>query len=322
MPTRERCGNFLEPSTPSPQHNVHQLGAHLSFPVPAYTFLDAIDGMTSLLLLFLITTFITPLCSKGAGYSPYRTPSSPCGFAGSGSCLPWARERFCAGVNARRNETRHALPDTPCGWTTALADGGLWMRLRGGLGSGVDCAARATLSRPHSPAANQIEHASSIRAPLRLRGGDMGPRAELEPEDGDLLVHHVSPDMPRPSHRCLRSALHRSRKNNWNGRRIYVSSSYTKEASGSSVSSQNRYYWEKPIRIGTMQFGSGNESMVRVAGDDKVQLWGQWQFAGPTSGIYQGLFCMYTNYGPYKPLMLIEKYANVLFQQVCESHSR
>jgi len=150
---------------------------------------------------------------------------------------------------------------------------------------------------------------------LRLKGGflDAGPKAQLIPEDGDVLVHYVSPDMPRPSHRCLRSALHRSRVKTWNGRRIFVSSTYDSKRRNTL---QNRYYWDKPIRIGTMQFGSGNGSVVRVAGDDEAQVWGQWHFAGPSAGIFQGLYCMYTNYGPYKPLMLVEKYASVLFQQV------
>ena len=149
-------------------------------------------------------------------------------------------------------------------------------------------------------------------APLRLRGG-CGPRARLDPEPGDILVHYPSADMPRPRHRCLRSALHRTRVRKWTGRRIYLSTSYDLTAK----ERRNRYYWNKPIRIGTMKFGSGNESVVRVTGDDEVQAWGQWHYAGPTAGIYQGLFCMYTNYGPYQPLMLLERYANVLFQQ-CE----
>lgn len=150
---------------------------------------------------------------------------------------------------------------------------------------------------------------------LRLKGGfgDVGPKAKLIPEDGDVLVHHPSPDMPRPSHRCLRSALHRSRVRKWNGRRIFVSSTYFSKKQDVL---QTRYSWDKPIRIGTMQFGSGNSSVVRVAGDDEVQLWGQWHFAGPSAGIFQGLYCMYTIYSPYKPLMLIEKYSSVLFQQV------
>ena len=79
---------------------------------------------------------------------------------------------------------------------------------------------------------------------------------------------------------------------------------------------RSRYYWDKPIRIGTMKFGSGNASVARVVGDDQAQIWGQWHYAGPATGIYQGLFCMYTNYGPYQPLMLVEKYSSVLFQQV------
>jgi hypothetical protein len=98
--------------------------------------------------------------------------------------------------------------------------------------------------------------------------------------------------MPRPSHQCLRSALHRTRVKRWNGRRIFVSSSYQLK----SNSVKNRYSWLKPIRIGTMKYGSGNTSVVRVAGDDKAQIWGQWHYAGHSAGIYQGLFCMYANY--------------------------
>jgi hypothetical protein len=45
-----------------------------------------------------------------------------------------------------------------------------------------------------------------------------------------------------------------------------------------------------------MKYGSGNTSVVRVAGDDKAQIWGQWHYAGHSAGIYQGLFCMYANY--------------------------
>jgi hypothetical protein len=140
------------------------------------------------------------------------------------------------------------------------------------------------------------------RDPLRLRGGDMGPRAQLVPENGDVLVHCPSPDMPRPDHRCLRSALHRTRVKKWNGRRIFVSSSYNSRLP-KPEQLQNRYSWDKPIRIGTMKFGSGNASSVRVSGDDEAQIWGQWHFAGPATGILQGLYCMYTNYGPYKPLV-------------------
>ena len=169
-----------------------------------------------------------------------------------------------------------------------------------------------TCERPSGCAWLCVRRVAPPGATLRLRGGDMGPRAQLEPENGDLLVHHVSSDMPRPSHQCLRSALHRTRVKRWSGRRIFVSSSYRLK----SKQVLNRYSWEKPIRIGTMKYGSGNASVVRVAGDDKVQIWGQWHYAGQCSGIYQGLFCMHTTYHPYQPLMLAEKYANVLFQQV------
>lgn len=173
-------------------------------------------------------------------------------------------------------------------------------------------AARRGACQPQTAA---VGPARRVLAPLRLRGGNVGPHAQLEPEVGDLLVHYATAEKPRPDHQCLRSALHRSRVKSWNGRRIYVSASSAVLKANDLKS--NRYYWDKPIRIGTMKYGSGNATSVRVAGDDQTQIWGQWHFAGATTGIFQGLYCMYTNYGPYQPLMLIEKYASVLFQQ-CE----
>jgi hypothetical protein len=66
-----------------------------------------------------------------------------------------------------------------------------------------------------------------------------------------------------------------------------------------------------------MPRGSGNYSVARITGDDKVQLWGKWHYQGTCVGVYQGLYAMDMEYGPYKPLFLVAHGASVLFEQ-CE----
>ena len=80
-----------------------------------------------------------------------------------------------------------------------------------------------------------------------------------------------------------------------------------------------RYSWKGFINIGSMLGGSGNHSVMRLAGDDKVQLWGKWQFQGPCVGIFQGLYDMYLTYGPYKPLMVVSGGAQVTIRPVVGS---
>jgi hypothetical protein len=149
---------------------------------------------------------------------------------------------------------------------------------------------------------------------LRLRGGKMGPHAKLTQTSEDIVVHHKCTKLPRPDHSSVRSALHRSRKETWNGRRIFVKSSVpmTKDEDD-----YMRYGWRGLIRIGDMPGGTGNHTVARISGDDEAQLWGKWHFQGTSIGIFQGLYTMYMTYGPYKPLIVVTGASQVLFEQ-CE----
>ena len=153
---------------------------------------------------------------------------------------------------------------------------------------------------------------------LTLRGGISGPNAKLLPESDDIRVHYPVRGMPEPDHMCLRSALHPSRVNKWNGRRIYVSEAVPNGGAGDALGRRfERYAWDSTIRVGTMPRGTGNHTVARIAGDDQVQLWGKWHFQGPCVGIIQGLYVMHMDYGPYTPLILASHGAAVLLEQ-CE----
>lgn len=149
---------------------------------------------------------------------------------------------------------------------------------------------------------------------LRLRGGKMGPHAKLVPTREDILVHHRCTKLPRPDHSSVRSALHRSRKETWNGRRIFVKSSVPETKDEDDYM---RHSWKGLIRVGDMPGGTGNHTVARISGDDEVQLWGKWHFQGTSIGVFQGLYAMYMTYGPYKPLMVVTGGSQVLFEQ-CE----
>ncbi|KAJ1474878.1 hypothetical protein T484DRAFT_1910727 [Baffinella frigidus] len=146
---------------------------------------------------------------------------------------------------------------------------------------------------------------------LRLRGGK-GPKAKLKADKHDIRVHLPSNKLVKPHHQCLKSALHRARIETWHGRRIFVRTSFNEDKEV-----VDRYRWDGLIRIGDMQYGTGKQSVMRVAGDDQIQLWGQWHFAGESVGVVEGAYIMHEEYSPYKPLMIVEDGAVVSITQ-CE----
>jgi hypothetical protein len=159
---------------------------------------------------------------------------------------------------------------------------------------------------------------------LHLRGGSnsqvpKGPNAKLLPEPDDIRVHYPMRGLPEPAHYDLKKVLRARCVDQWSGRRVYVTEAVNNGGVGDPVGRRfDRYTWESTIRIGTMKYGSGNNSVARITGDDKVQLWGKWHFQGQAIGVFQGLYSMHMDYGPYQVLLLVTHGASLLMEQ-CEA---